>query len=214
MAANPGRILTVVDNRLPRPRDYRNADLLALVDRLHDIITGHELPDVPPGAPRVGVPSMEALPEAKSSEIVGLLEYLDARGGKEEVFRIAAETRRQFDQMLAIVEAAELLEFVDTPKRMVVLDAAGKRYLQADPEQRKAIWREQLLKLRLFREVYEALQREPRHELSDEFVKENIIMHMPHENYEKVFETFIRWARFGNLLAYDEDTGTISLQDV
>jgi hypothetical protein len=35
---------------------------------------------------------------------------------------------------------------------------------------------------------------------------------MPHENYETVFQTFIRWARFGNLFAYDEANGTISLQ--
>jgi hypothetical protein len=38
-------------------------------------------------------------------------------------------------------------------------------------------------------------------------------MSMPHENYEKIFETFIRWARFGNLFAYDETTETISLQE-
>jgi NitT/TauT family transport system ATP-binding protein len=37
-------------------------------------------------------------------------------------------------------------------------------------------------------------------------------MHMPQENYEKMFSTFIRWARFGDLLAYDEQTETISLQ--
>ena len=34
---------------------------------------------------------------------------------------------------------------------------------------------------------------------------------MPYENYEKVFNTFIRWARFGGLFAYDEATQRISL---
>src|SRR5205823_2496341 len=143
-----GRIRTVVDNPLPRPRDYRAADFLALVDRLHDIITGQELPDVPPEAARPGVPHMEPLPQATSSEIVGLLEYLDAREGKEDLFRIAAETRRRFDQVVHIVEAAEMLEFVSTPKRLVVLEPLGKRFVQAGAEDRKAIWREQLLKLR------------------------------------------------------------------
>ncbi len=52
--ANPGRVRTVVENTLPRPRDYRAPGLLHLVDRLHDIITGMEMPDVP-AAPRRGV---------------------------------------------------------------------------------------------------------------------------------------------------------------
>lgn len=44
-----------------------------------------------------------------------------------------------------------------------------------------------------------------------DFVLETIIMRMPQENYETVFSTFIRWARFGSLFSYDEATGLISL---
>jgi NitT/TauT family transport system ATP-binding protein len=212
LSANPGRIRSVVENNLPRPRDYRAADFVALVDRLHDLITGQELPDTPPGPARPGVPHPEPLPAATTSEIVGLLEYLDAREGKDDLFHIAAETRRRFDQLLNVVEAAELLEFVETPKRLVVLTAPGKRFVQANPEARKAIWREQLLKLRLFHDVNCALQREPGHSLAEDFVKELIILKLPDENYETVFQTFVRWARFGNLFAYDEDTGRIALQ--
>ena len=212
LGANPGRIETVVENRLPRPRDYRAPAFLGLVDRLHDIITRHEMPDVP--APAAAGPSgtIEPLPEATSSEIVGLLEYLDAREGKEEVFRIASDTNREFGRLMNIVQAAEMLDFVDTPKRMVVLDTAGKAFVKAMPEARQAIWREQLLKLRLFRDLYNLLQRQPDHSVDKDFLLETIVMTMPQENYEKVFQTFIRWARFGNLFAYDETTETISLQ--
>jgi NitT/TauT family transport system ATP-binding protein len=44
-----------------------------------------------------------------------------------------------------------------------------------------------------------------------DFVLETIIMRLPQENYERVFQTFMRWARFGNLLAYDENTQMVSL---
>ncbi len=37
-----------------------------------------------------------------------------------------------------------------------------------------------------------------------EFVLETIITRMPYENYERVFNTFIRWSRFGGLFDYDE----------
>src|SRR6266702_8603196 len=45
--AKPGRVRTIVENKLPRPRDYRSPAVLALVDQLHDIITKAEMPDVP-----------------------------------------------------------------------------------------------------------------------------------------------------------------------
>src|SRR5205807_2186642 len=63
LGANPRRVRTVVENRQPRPRDYRSAEFSRLVDQLHELITGHELPDVAPtaaGAP----PPIEPLPEA------------------------------------------------------------------------------------------------------------------------------------------------------
>jgi NitT/TauT family transport system ATP-binding protein len=212
LGANPGCLRSIVVNDLPRPRDYRSPEFLALVDRLHDIITGHELPDELPSAPH-RLPCMEPLPDAQGSEIVGLLEYLDARGGKEELFQIGSDTQREFGRLINIAEAAEMLDFVDTPKRMVMLADIGRQYLLADPEKRQVIWRGQLLKLRLFREIYELLQRQPNRRINEDFVQETIILNMPGENYEKIFHTFIAWARFGDLFDYDEESETLSLAE-
>lgn len=212
LGANPGRLRTILENKLPRPRNYRSYEFNAMVDQLHEIITGKELPDQPPIYTRSGLPPMEPLPDVSSSEIVGLLEYLDARGGSEELFRIAADTNREFGDIIKTVRAAEMLEFVDTPKRMVILDTAGRKFLSGTAEERQVIWREQLLKLRLFREIYDAIARQPEHRVPEDFVEETIILRLPQENHEKTLQTFVRWARFGNLLAYDENTQELSLQ--
>jgi NitT/TauT family transport system ATP-binding protein len=178
------------------------------VDQLHEIIAGTELPDIP----AVTTYRAEPLPEASSSEIVALLEYLDAREGKQDVFQIAGDTNSEFGRMINVVKAAEILNLVDTPKSMVVLEPDGKRFVNASSEQRRAIWREQLLKLRLFREVHQVLNNQPRHETDKDFVLETIIMQLPHENYETVFHTLIQWARFGELFSYDENEEKISLE--
>ncbi len=210
LGANPGHVQTIVENTLPRPRDYRSRDVLALVDRLHDLITGHELPDVPAAA----APALaaEVLPDAGASEIVGLLEYLDAREGREDVFRIAAETNREFGRVLTVVKAAEMLDLVDTPKRLAVLTPDGRAFVKASPEERKTMWRKKLLELRIFSDVRDALLEEPSHRLPRDFVLETIVLRMPAEDYEKMFGTWIGWARYGDLFAYDEDEGYVALQ--
>ena len=210
LSANPGRVRTIVENTLPRPRDYRSREVLALVDRLTDLITGHELPDVPPAAGPP--PSAEVLPDAQASEVVGLLEYLDARDGREDVFRIAGDTNREFGRVLNIVKAAEMLDLVDTPKRLAVLTPEGRAFVRCGPDERKVIWRRKLLDLRIFADVRDALQEDPTHKLPKDFVLETIVLRMPAEDYERMFSIWIGWARYGDLFAYDEDEETVSLQ--
>jgi NitT/TauT family transport system ATP-binding protein len=151
------------------------------------VITGHELPDLSPPAAPLAPTVFEALPEATSSEIVGLLEYLDARGGQEELFRIAGDTRRNFGHIINIVETAELLNFVDTPKRLIVLAETGREFLSANVQERKRIWRNQLLKLQLYRAVYDPLQRDPARRLDRGFVYETLALHLPSEHYDRLF---------------------------
>ncbi len=213
LSSNPGRVRTVVDNKLPRPRDYRSPDVLRLVDQLHDVITGAEMPDEPPGSATGPEPeqhaAFEPLPDATVGGIVGLVEYLDARGRKEDLFRIAADTNQEFGVVINLVKAAEMLDLFDTPKRLVVLTAEGGRFVKATPVERKGIWRERLLTLRLFREVRAMIEKDG--EVHQEMVLSMIHWIMPHESYEKAFTTLVQWARYGELFVYDEATETLAL---
>jgi NitT/TauT family transport system ATP-binding protein len=210
LSSHPGRVRTIVENPLPRPRDQRSRESEALVDYLHEIITGAEMPDVPvSGVARAS--RIEALPHTDTSDVIGLLEYLDAKGGIDDIFDVAAATGHEFGHIMAVTKAAELLNFVDTPKQDVVLTADGRRFVGAEAEGRKAIWREQLLKLRLFNDVSALLQREGG-EVGGDIIREMIILALPRENYELMFETMVRWARFGNLFAFEDDTDRLSLQ--
>jgi hypothetical protein len=169
------------------------------------------VPPLPEAATGVALGPTEPLPDVSASEIIGLLEYLHQRGDEEELVRIADDTNREFARVVFIVKAAELLGLVTTPLQLVALTPTGKHFVQANAEDRKDLWRERLLTLRLFREVYEVLQRQPDRAVDSDFVLETIVTRMPYENYEKVFDAFIRWARFGELFAYDETTRRIRL---
>lgn len=210
LGANPGRILKIIENHLPRPRDYRSVEFLALVDQLHEIITGGEMPDLPVEPVNV----YEPLPEVSASEVIGIIEYLDARGGRDDLFRIASDTGQEFGRIILVVKAAEMLDMVDTPKRTVQLSPDGQRFVKGDLEQRKQVWREQLLKLRLFREIHQLIERQPGKEAEKDLVIEKIVIALPTENWDKTFETVVRWARFGRLFSYDEDTDRLRVPEL
>ncbi len=152
----------------------------------------------------------EALPDAMAGEIEDLLEYLGAHGGRDDVFHIAPEMHRDFGRLITVAKAAELLDFVTTPRRQVVLEHEGRRFVTASPAERKVIWRERILQLRLFSLIQEMLRRAGG-PIDSEVVRETLILNLPEEHFERQFTTFINWALYGNLFAYDETTGQVSM---
>jgi len=156
--------------------------------------------------------TIQALPPAQTSQIVGLLEYLEAHGGKDEIFEMSANLHMEFGVVIAVTKGAEILGFVDTPKEDVVLTPLGWSFVRAAAEERKQIWRTQLLNIKVFRDLDARLQQHPDESISAEDVKEQLIIALPHENYDVMFDTIVRWGRFGNLFAYDEDTEKITLE--
>jgi len=99
-----------------------------------------------------------------------------------------------------------MLDLVDTPKRLVQLSLEGRNFVQADPENRKRVWKEELLKLRLFREVYQLILRQPEQQADKDLILEKLVIAFPNENWDQLFETVVRWARFGKLFYYEEES--------
>lgn len=212
----PGTIRALVDVPLPRPRDSRSRDYIKLVDKVHDIIASTELPDievttVSPAMAEQMEDIIEPLPEVQSADILGLLEYLDGHGGHGDLFSIANAAQVPFQRMLAVVKAAEDLEFVDTPKRQVHLTDLGRTFVAADMDTRKDVWRAQLLEMRLFRVVHELIGLRDGELSKDELIQE-LAMRLPQEDPEATFDTVVAWGRFGELFAYREERETLTFE--
>jgi NitT/TauT family transport system ATP-binding protein len=213
LSANPGRIRTIVENPLPRPRDTRSPEFLRLVDQLHDIITSAELPDISVSRvePSLEPDLVEPLPAAQNADMLGLLEYLDTQGGSCDLFQVVAHTHVAFEKVLTTVKGLEMLELVETPRRSVQLTPLGRRFVAAGMDERKLIWRDQLMELRLFQVVRDLLElREG--ELRREELLQEIGSRLPLEDPELTFGTVVAWGRFAELFAYREDKGILTFE--
>ncbi len=213
LSANPGRIRTIVDNPLPRPRDTRSPEFLRLVDQLHDIITSAELPDIQVSTVEPSMESdiVEPLPGAQNADMLGLLELLETLGGSCDLFQVVSHTHVPFEKVLTTVKGLEMLELVDTPKRSVELTALGRRFVQGGMDERKLIWRDQLMELKLFRVVQEMLELREGVLAREELIQE-IASRLPMEDPEVTFETIVAWGRFGELFAYRKERGVLTFE--
>ncbi|MBP1628263.1 MAG: transporter, ATPase subunit [Holophagaceae bacterium] len=213
LSANPGRIRTIVENPLPRPRGMRSPEFLRLVDQLHDIITSTELPDIAVTTvePSVEQDIVESLPYALNADLLGTLEYLATQGGSCDIFQVVAQTHVPFEKVLTAVKGLEMLELVETPKRSVHLTPLGHRFVEAGMDERKLIWRDQLLELKLFRVVREMLDlREG--ELPKEELIQELSTRLPMEDPEHTFETIVAWGRFAEIFAYREEKEVLTYE--
>lgn len=201
MAARPGRIRRIFENTLPYPRDYRAPAFQRLVDQIHAVITETEIPDVPAAPPST---AWEPLPEAGANEVVGLLEVLETRGGRENVFSLAEDLGREFGKVLNVVKAAELLGFVETPKQEVELSDEGRAFLRASIPERKKRFREAVLGLRIVRDVIEQI-RLSGGKMDDDVVLSNTAVRLPYEDPERLLRTMVGWARNADLFDYDPE---------
>jgi NitT/TauT family transport system ATP-binding protein len=213
--ANPGRIRQIIENTLPYPRDPRSQAFLKLVDRIHDVITETAMPEEPvveasavSQAPAVRSTRFEVLPHAGIGEIGGLLEILDDHGGTEDAFQLASDVGREYQEVLNIIKAAELLDLVDTPKRDVTLLPAGKAYLSLAPQQRTEAFRHALLGLNVFRWMLNALEKR-QNRFDADIVREELAVQLPFEDNDRLFATMVNWARNADLFDYESDTNQL-----
>ena len=97
------------------------------------------------------------------------------------------------------------MDFVDTPKQNVVLTELGRKFLAASINDRKTLWRQQLLGMRLFDIVTGMVKRPDRLALPHDIVLEQLAILLPHEDPERLFEILVGWGRYGELFGYNAD---------
>jgi NitT/TauT family transport system ATP-binding protein len=157
------------------------------------------------------MPVIEPIPNTGISLVLGLCELLDDHGGKEDVYRLAQDLHMPFADLLLAIKGSEMLGLVETPGGDAVLTSLGKRCLEVPMNEKKALIKEQLMKLRLFQHFTRLLERAPDNEVDSEVVLEELALLLPLENPRTVFTTLVNWGRYGQIFGYSRDTDKLYL---
>src|SRR6202171_2861530 len=227
ISSHPGRIQNVIVTPLPYPRNVNTRQFAALVDQVHAAITALVLPDEPAeqiaarpagavaaGAPQEGARAatrIAAIPNAPVETIVGLLEILEDSQETMNVFDLSARIGKEFGETIAIVKAAEMLDLVDTPKDDVVMTQTGWYFLAAPAAVRKTLFRQAIMKLRLFQMLTSRLAEQPNGRLDADIVLEELARLLPYDQPSKLFQTLIAWGRYAEVIDFDQNTNEVGL---
>jgi NitT/TauT family transport system ATP-binding protein len=145
------------------------------------------------------------IPSTNLPRVFGLLEILDDRGGREDGYRLARDLNYDLGELLKVMKAAEILGFVETPGGDIVLLPLGRKFLDADINERKLTLREQLREHGLFNYLIRLLKGQEDRSVDKELVLEHLAMLLPNEDPGHLFSTIVNWGRFAELFGYNQD---------
>ncbi|WP_293330839.1 AAA-associated domain-containing protein [Microcoleus sp. CAWBG58] len=224
LGRNPGRIRAELTVTLPHYRDRKTAAFQALVDQVYKILTNPELSCETVAAPTQSTatavsqaqpapsPKYQSLPQVRTGAIAGLLELLEDRKEKD-LYRLGQELMLEVDDILPIVEAAKLMEFLVIQEGDLLLTPVGIQFIAGGIDQRKQIVRTQILSnIRAVQQISRMLQSKRNHRISEELILDILEAHFSPQEAMRQLKTAIDWGRYAELYSYDEPGGEIFLE--
>ncbi len=208
---NPGHIRTDFKVQLAQPRDRASATFIELVDYIYKVLTK---PDVTPAeAPdQQAEPKQrdqrqmhyEALPHARPGGIAGLLELLIDKGGRDDIYRLADDLSFEIDDLLPIVDAAQLLGFLKVEEGDAVITASGTEFANSEILRQKELFRDAALaNVLLLRQICRALEAKRDHTIPEDFFLDMLDEQFSEEECQHQIETAVTWGRYAELFDYD-----------
>lgn len=225
LGANPGRVRVELPGLPIEQRNIQNEAHTALVDLIYRIMTSPNeditsllqthAPQAQTG-PLTPQPlrPYQALPHVAIGDITGLIELVYGRGGREDLYQIGRYLHLEIDDLLPLVEAADLLDLADTQEGDLVLTPQGKRFAEAGVLEEKNIFREQALAhVSILRKIVHDLETAPGHVLPEEHVLSMLEKHFSREEAEAQLETAINWGRYAELFTFQENRAMFRLEE-
>ncbi len=210
LGRNPGVIRTDFKVTLPHPRDRKSEEFTQLVDYIYKVLTQPgERPPALPGvsvktAPDARIAHYQELPHARPGGIAGLLELLIDRHGKDDIYRLASDLGFEIDDLLPIVDAAQILGFLTVTEGDAEVTTAGAEYANSEILRQKELFRKAAVdNVLLLRQIVRAIETKTDHTVPEEFFHDLLDEQFTEEVTLRQLETAISWGRYAELFDFD-----------
>src|SRR5579864_1368163 len=215
LGTHPAKIRADFRISLPQPRDRKTAEFLIYVDYVYKVMTQPEQEFGPvTKLPTPRKSPFQVLPHATAGGMAGLLEFLNDRGGKEDMYHLAEELLMEVDDLFPIVDEAVMLGFANSTQGDVWITPAGKQFAEADIATRKKIFREAVLNhVTLIQQIRNALEKKSDRAVPLEFFRDVLDEHLSQDEVQRQIDTALNWGRYAEIFTYDSETDRLLLNE-
>ncbi|MDQ2890667.1 MAG: nitrate/sulfonate/bicarbonate ABC transporter ATP-binding protein [Gemmatimonadota bacterium] len=217
--ANPGHIRIEMAGLPAHERSPHGPARQKLVDAIYRVMTnpGEDAATLigrksAPAASAERPRRYQVLPDVGIDDLTGFVQYLSSIGGRANVHDLARDLQLRSDDVLAIVEASDLLGFADLQDRAVVITQPGTEFADADLDVEKAMFRHYALAhVSLLRHIVRELDAAPSATLDSDRLMEELEEAFSGGEARRQFETVVDWGRYAELFSYDDASGELRL---
>uniref|UniRef100_A0A7C3V0A5 ATP-binding cassette domain-containing protein n=1 Tax=Desulfobacca acetoxidans TaxID=60893 RepID=A0A7C3V0A5_9BACT len=214
MEKEPGRLVMDLKVDLAHPRNRKDLEFEELVDRVYALLAGQTQSEQVELGTEPGQPGpTRRLPKIHISELPGLLEYLSRRTDhRHDIYALADDIKVNSDQLLNLIEAAELLGFATVAKGDINLTPLGATFAEASIIDRKEIFAARLRRLPMFRWLMNIFRASEKNRQKWEVVQAALELEFHPEEAQRQLEIAVNWGRYAELLSYDDKSRVIYLE--
>ncbi|NYF80898.1 ABC transporter ATP-binding protein [Granulicella arctica] len=208
LGRNPGHIRTDFKVGLAHPRDRKATAFTQLVDYIYKVLTQPDakppkLPTTPTDKPERKA-HYQMLPHARPGGIAGLLELVIDHNGKDDIYRLADDLGFEIDDLLPIVDAAQLLGFLTVTEGDAAITETGSEYANSEILRQKELFRAAAIEnVLLLRQIVRAIEAKSDGSVSEEFFHDILDEQFTEEETVRQLETAINWGRYAELFDFD-----------
>jgi NitT/TauT family transport system ATP-binding protein len=215
-STNPGRIVTEIKVPLRHPRDRQDTQFEALVERIYVEMTARrdrqalKLDRIP------GSGMGMILPDLPVGELAGLIEGIAAQpyNGHADLPDITADLQMEIDELFPVTETLQLLRLAEVEGGDIKLTETGKRFANAEADERKRIFARLLIRYVPFvAHLRRVLDERENHTAPKSRFLDELEDHMTPDAAEQTLRAVVNWSRYAELFAYDDDTGMFSMEN-
>lgn len=214
MDKEPGRIIAEHKIDLAHPRNRKSPEFQSQVDQVYAILAGQTQSEVEEMGTAPGEGGItRRLPAVEIGDLTGLLEHLaEFDRPRHDIYRLESELGIESDHLLLLVESAELLGFAAIARGDIELTPLGLAYAEAGILARKDIFASRVRRLPIMRWLLSMLRAAENHQLKLTVIETALSLEFPPDEIEHQIETMISWGRYGELIAYDDGSETLTLE--
>jgi NitT/TauT family transport system ATP-binding protein len=214
-SSSPGHVASELRVPFPHPRNRLDPAFVQMVDDIYGLMTRRPVPSRAPAAAAAAI----ALPLQRvgTNQMAGLLEALAGPpyNGRADLPALATALQYEVDELLPLGETLQLLRFAVLEEGDILLADEGRRFVEADTEERKRLFGAALIAhVPLVRMVRQVLDERWNHRASAVRFRDELEDHMSPDYADDTLRVVIAWGRYAELFSYDEEAEQFSLEEV